>query len=226
VLALAVIWVGLSQSTLSSFTSVTGTPLNTLTAISLDPFIPATATASRTGVTSCLVSWTASVASGPPAALTYDVTDGSGTTLATAVNGLSTTLTVTSAALTPTVKARVGTWVSAAARTVSASCAGIPDQVTGVGVTPGDASLAVSWTAPAGNGSAVTGYTVTATTGGVASTCSSASTSCTVSGLTNGLTYSVQVVASNANGPGPASTAVTAIPYPATIMSAARLICG
>jgi hypothetical protein len=64
----------------------------------------------------------------------------------------------------------------------------------------------VSWTAPAANGgSAVTGYTVTSSPG--AFTCSSATTSCTVLGLTHLTPYTFTVTATNTTGIGLASAA-------------------
>ena len=186
-LALAVVWAGLSQVTVSAFSSVTGTPVNTLTAASLDPFIPASVTAVRASATTCTVSWTVSAASGPPGSLTYDVTDGSGTTLATAVSGLTTSITIGSPGVTPTVRARVGTWVSATAGTSASACVAVPDAPTGLGLVAGDQTLVASWTAASGNGSAVTGYTVTASPagGGAATTCTT--TSATTCSLTRSL---------------------------------------
>lgn len=82
---------------------------------------------------------------------------------------------------------------------------GKPGAPTGVSATPGATSASVSWTAPAANGSAITGYTVTASPGGA--TCSASSTSCAVPGLTAGVTYTFSVTATNGAGTGAASAA-------------------
>lgn len=80
-------------------------------------------------------------------------------------------------------------------------------------VTPGDGSLAVSWTAPSPLRD-VAAYTVVARSGGTSVTkaVGSGTTSTTVSGLTNGSTYSITVFATNATGDGPESNAVGATP--------------
>ncbi len=74
---------------------------------------------------------------------------------------------------------------------------------TGVTATAGDGQATVSWTAIPG---AITGYTATASPGGA--TCSTTTaTSCTITGLANGTTYTVAVTAENAFGSGPAASA-------------------
>ena len=86
-----------------------------------------------------------------------------------------------------------------------------PGAPTLTAATAGNASVALAWTAPASNGgSAITSYTVTASPGGA--TCTTSGLSCTVSGLTNGITYSFTVTATNAVGTGPPSNALSAIP--------------
>ncbi len=87
-----------------------------------------------------------------------------------------------------------------------------------VTVTNGDGRVTVSWAAPTTG--PVTSYTATLSPGGAS--CTTTSLNCSVGGLTNGIAYAVTVQATNDVGTGPASTAVTAIPYPATTMSAAN----
>ena len=85
-----------------------------------------------------------------------------------------------------------------------------PGSLVAVG---GDGEVVVSWSAPVDDGGRPVGYTVTAFLGDLVSgSCESSSTSCVVSGLTNGVQYSFTVVASNVNGDGVASGVVSATP--------------
>ncbi len=85
---------------------------------------------------------------------------------------------------------------------------GAPTDVSGAS---GNMRVTVSWTAPASDGGApVTAYEVTATPGGATCT-TDGGTSCTVSGLANGTDYTFVVVATNAAGSGPASSASSAV---------------
>jgi hypothetical protein len=89
-----------------------------------------------------------------------------------------------------------------------------PGAPTGVTATPGNGSAMVSWTAPGNGGSPITGYTVTPFIGSTAQTpvpVSASATSTTVSGLTNGTSYTFTVTAANAIGTGPASAPSPAV---------------
>ena len=104
---------------------------------------------------------------------------------------------------------------SAHSASSSVSISGAPSQPAKPTVTAGNTTIDVSWTAPAENGSPITGYTVTASTAnGPAASCSTTGgdTSCTISGLRNGENYTVTVVARNARGDSPASSGAQAIP--------------
>ena len=84
---------------------------------------------------------------------------------------------------------------------VTAVAPGVPTSVT---ATPGNASAAVSFTAPASNGgSSITSYTVTSSPGNFTATGSVSPI--TVTGLSNGTAYTFTVKATNSVGSGNAS---------------------
>lgn len=95
-----------------------------------------------------------------------------------------------------------------------------PGAPTSVSATAGDAQATVSFTAPTDTGypAGVTGYRVTASPGGLTATGSSSPI--TITGLTNGTTYTFTVAAQNANGYGPESAPSASIFLPQTYTTA------
>jgi hypothetical protein len=81
-----------------------------------------------------------------------------------------------------------------------------PTAPTVTSASAGNGTATVAFTVPSSNGGAtITGYTATATPGGATGNCSSSP--CTVSGLTLGQPYTIQVTATNSAGSSAASLA-------------------
>lgn len=78
----------------------------------------------------------------------------------------------------------------------------LPEAPVNVAATAANAAATITWTAPSGTVGTVT-YTATSSPGGL--TCTTSGTSCTVTGLTNGTTYTFTVIAANSAGTGPSS---------------------
>jgi Fibronectin type III domain/FG-GAP-like repeat len=94
------------------------------------------------------------------------------------------------------------------------AAASLPGAPSGVTAAAGNAQATVSWTPPASDGgSAITNYVVTPFIGAVAQTSKQVGnvTTTTVTGLTNGTTYTFKVAAVNAVGTGPQSAASNAV---------------
>lgn len=125
------------------------------------------------------------------------------------VNGLT-----TGSSYTFTVTAVNASGESEGATSNSVTLSGVPDRPGGPTVTAGDGELAVRWDAPNSNGSRITSYTVYATiAGAAASSCTTnGEQECTIKNLVNGRTYTVTVVATNANGNSQASPGTTGTP--------------
>jgi hypothetical protein len=186
--------------------------------------------ASAAGKTSASVSWTAPSSGGPPTS--YKITPYIGSTAQTpktitgsppatsaSVTGLTsgTTYTFTVQAVNPNGSGPV----SDPSNEVTPVTAVAPTAPTGVAAQPASQSARVTWTTPDSDGdSAITRYTVTPYIGSTAQPpvqAGASATSATVTGLTNGTSYTFKVAASNGVGDSPASAASNAVTPQATI---------
>lgn len=183
------------------------------------PSIPRAPSATL-ATTSATISWTVPAADGGSPITRYTVTASPGgqtcttTSLSCVLTGLPRT-----ASFTATIIATNAVGNSPSAGVGPLTTPGdLPGSVLNPTAVAGNAQATVSWSPPADNGgSPVTGYTVVSSPGGQSCSTSGA-LSCTVTSLTNGVTYTFKVTATTAFGTGPAgvSNAVT----PSTVPSA------
>ncbi len=130
---------------------------------------------------------------------------------------------------TCTVRATNGVGPGPASPPSASIVVGIPEAPAPPSVSPGTGRVVVDFVAPADNGSAITGYTASCTSsnGGTPGTNGGAVTPITVSGLTNGKTYTCTVTATNAAGTSAPSSASAPVvpnlvpdaPGPATVVA-------
>jgi len=214
----SVLVTGLTDGTAYTFTITATNGIGTSSASDpsspVTPTAPATAPDAPTGVGAvagdgqATVSWTAPAPNGSPiTGYTVTTSPGDTTTPASGTSVLVTGLT-DGTAYTFTVTATNGIGTSSASDpsspvTPSAQVATAPDAPTGVGAVAGDGQATVSWTAPAANGSPITGYTVMTSPGGT--TTPATGTSVLVTGLTDGTAYTFTVTATNGVGTSSAS---------------------
>ncbi|CAO5254753.1 DUF7927 domain-containing protein [Frankia sp. AgKG'84/4] len=183
------------------------------------PATPAAPTATA-GITSATVTWVAPASNG--SAITgYVVTPYRAGVAQTPVSYDASTTTRTLTGLTAgasytfTVTAinAVGTG-TASAQSNAVTPYALPAAPTITAVSAGSTGATLSWTAPASNGSAITGYVVTPYIAGVAQpaqTFTGTATTQTVTGLVGGTAYTFRVAAINAAGTGPQSAASSAV---------------
>jgi fibronectin type 3 domain-containing protein len=170
------------------------------------------------GVHQVVVSWKAPAPNGGPAVTGYTVTASSGQTCSTTgalscvVTGLASRTAVT---FTVTATNEAGTGDSSAPSGVVTTVS-VPDAPTAITAHAGDSQATVIWSAPySDGGAAVTGYTVTASSGQSCST--TGALSCVVTGLANGTAVTFTVTATNDAGtsiPSVPSNTVTPVAGP------------
>jgi alpha-tubulin suppressor-like RCC1 family protein/Tol biopolymer transport system component len=211
---------GLSNGTAYTFTVVARNsdgdgPASAPTA-PVTPVASATAPDAPTGASAspgnarATVTWSAPGSDGGSQITSYTVTASPGGQTAT-VNGstLSTDVTglTNGTSYTFTVVATNALGNSpASAPSNAVTPRAVPTAPRNVSAVAGNAQATITWAAPLSNGgSAITGYTVTASPGGASVSVGGSTLTGTVTGLTNGTTYTFTVVATNVAGNGPAS---------------------
>jgi hypothetical protein len=142
-----------------------------------------------------------------PGGLTKTVGSGTfSTTMSPLVNGTAYTFTVTANNATGPSNP------STPSNTVTPRVPTVPTAPTNVVAAAGIEKATVSWTAPADDGdSAITGYTVTSSPGGITATTGPLAGSAVVSPLTPGTSYTFTVKAGNGIGPGASSASSNAV---------------
>ena len=192
-------------------------------------FQPTTAPGQVTGASataaqgSAAVSWNAPSSGGQPTTYTITPYIGSAAQQTTTVTGTPPATSATVQGLTPgtsytfTVQASNTAGAGAASaqsNAVTPTALTAPTAPTNVSAGGASSEAVVTWTAPSSNGgSSITGYTVTPYIGSAAQTSvnvGGSATSATITGLTNGTSYTFTVTATNSIGSGPASAASNA----------------
>jgi len=198
---------GTSTGATTSATPVAPTPPGAPTGVS--------ATAGNGQAT---ISWTAPASAGSSAITSYTVTS-SPSGLTCTVNAPATSCTIsgltngTGYTFTVVATSSAGNSSPSSASTSVSPQATVPSAPTNVTAASGDGQATISWTTPSSDGGAsIDGYIVTASPGGLTCTAVAPDTTCTITGLTNGTSYTFTVVASNnigASDPSSASNSVT-----------------
>jgi hypothetical protein len=177
--------------------------------IATAPSAPGTPVAAANSATSVSVSWTAPTSSNGSPVTSYTVTASPGgqtctstTTLSCTVNSLTNGTSYTFK-VTATNAFGTGSSSPSSNAVIAASVPGYPTAVSAT--VTSSTSVTVTWSAPYSNGgAAITSYTATASPGG--QTCTTATMSCTITGLTTGDAYIFTVTATNATGTSIASS--------------------
>jgi hypothetical protein len=183
-----------------------------------------TVTGVKAGNTQATVSFTPPASNGGSAIIRYTVTSYPGNIT---VSGAASPITViglsngTSYSFTVTASNAAGSGSPSAASSAVTPRGELPGAPMLASASAGNAGATVSFSAPlSSGGSAITGYTVSSIpAGGVDGNAGTTATTHLISGLSNGVSYSFTVTATNATGTGAASTPSNSV-TPATLPGA------
>ena len=193
----------------SGVTSATGVAPTTQLVTTNIPGAPSGVYA-YSGIGQATVSWTKPVTGLAPTSYTVTASPGGATCTSTTTTCVVTGLLFpTPYTFTVTATNGYGTGPASTASNAITPSESVPTAPTTVSGVAGVLSATVTWSGANANGAVISSYTVTASPGGA--TCSSATTSCVVTGLNAGTAYTFTVMARNAVGLGPSSFASAAV---------------
>ena len=194
-------------------TTVLGNVTTSAIAVPIGPAIPSGVTATVTQALSANVSWSTSDLNNTDTSFT--VTSYPGLKSCTVKNVMTCVVTGLTAKTSYRFKVVASNDIdSSAASAFSApvSAADKPSLVSNVAVARGDGRLLVTWdVGDIANGSPLTGFTATTSPSG-SCTSDAATNFCVITGLTNGMSYSVRVAAINSIGAGSGTTGIIGVP--------------
>ncbi|MDG6107469.1 fibronectin type III domain-containing protein [Dactylosporangium aurantiacum] len=194
----------------NSAVSAASSPSSTVTP-GVAPAAPTNVVASTTGAGVPTVSWTPSTTEGVTytvAAYKNDVADPTTTcTVAAGSNAVQCggTVLVAGAVYKFKVTAAKSGLSSTAAESNEINILGSTNAPTNVVAAGGDTEATLTWSAPASG--TIAKYRAVATGGGVTKACVTTGLTCTITGLTNGVTYTTTVASINSSGTASAATA-------------------
>ncbi|MBP6918492.1 MAG: fibronectin type III domain-containing protein, partial [Legionellaceae bacterium] len=179
---------------------------------------PPTAVSASAGNAAASVSWTPPSSTGASAITSYRATAAPGGASCTAT-APATTCTITNLTndtpytFTVTATNSNGTSVASAPSNAVTPTTAVPGVSAGISATAGNASANLNWASVAGAAS----YIATSSPGNL--TCTSATTTCNITGLNNGTTYTFTVIARNGGGNSPPSSPSAAVIPTTTLAS-------
>ena len=112
-------------------------------------------------------------------------------------------------------KAKNRNGISAASEPVTATPFTVPNEPTNLSGVPSDGSIEITFVEPFNGGSPITNYEYSLNSGSSWSSSGDDSSSITISGLTNGTVYTIQLRARNIAGPSISSSQISIAPIPA-----------
>jgi hypothetical protein len=213
---------GLSDSTVYTFTvkatNALGDSVSSSSASATTAGIPASpiSVSAIAGIREITISWNAPPSNGGSVITGYNVSGSNSSSCSTTSTSCTISGLVDSTSYVFTVTATNAIGTSQSSASASASTFSKPDAPTNVSASSnGEKQSVISWNAPGSDGgSSITNYTVSEPGG---KSCTTANTSCTITGLSDATSYTFTVTATNIIGTSDPSTSASALTAAAVV---------